>query len=102
MRRPGRLLLTRYSVRHVSFGLGLRQIIDGMFFVEAVVSYDFWQQKLKPLAERTGLTILAVIVTRMCEIYLGAPMHSWASDADINACEKLFILLDNTVISGRR
>lgn len=96
------LIFLQHIHMHISSGLGLRQIIDWMFFVESVVTDAFWQQKLKPLTDRTGLTTLAVTVTKMCEIYLGEPEHSWTSDADENACGELFILLDEYGNFGRK
>ena len=96
------LIFLQHIHMHISSGLGLRQIVDWMFFVESVVTDAFWQQKLKPLTDRTGLTTLAVTVTKMCEIFLGEPEHSWTSDADENACEELFILLDEYGNFGRK
>lgn len=96
------LIFLQHIKQHLVSGLGLRQIIDWLYYVEAVVTEEFWQQTLKPLTDRVGLTTLAITVTRMCEIYLGAPIHTWAQDADKDACNRLFILIDESGNFGRK
>lgn len=88
------VIFLQHINQHLSPGLGFRQIVDWAYYVENVVTDEFWEQKLKPLTERTGLTVLAESITRMCEIYLGAPRHSWAQKADKKTCERLFRLVD--------
>lgn len=42
------------------------------------------------ILEQTGLTNLAVIITRMCQLYLGLdPAIEWCCDADEDLCAKL-------------
>lgn len=96
------LILIQHINQHLISGLGLRQIIDWMFFVEAVVTDEFWEHTFKPLADRTGLTTLAVTVTKLCEMYLGAPKHSWAAEADVSACKELFALIEESGNFGRK
>ena len=54
------------------------------------------------MAHSIGLEKLAIVVTRMCEIYLALPTHAWCKDADEKVCKRLmdFILLSGNF--GRR
>lgn len=96
------LIFLQHINQHLISGLGLRQIIDWMFFVESVVTDEFWKQTLKPLTDKVGLTTLAITVTKMCEIYLEEPKHSWAATADEKVCRELFQLLDESGNFGRK
>lgn len=78
---------------HLRSGLGFRQIIDWLMYVNAVVTDEFWQQRLQPIAASTGVETLAKAVTRMGELFLGAPEHSWCADADEKVCKQLFDLI---------
>ena len=84
------IVFLEHIIHHLVSGLGLRQVLDWLFYVQAVVTDEFWNTKLKPAAEKTSLDALAKIVTRMGEIYLGAPERAWCSDADEEACRMLF------------
>ena len=66
------------------------------------MEYEFWKQTLKPLTDKVGLTTLAITVTKMCEIYLEEPKHSWAATADEKVCRELFQLLDESGNFGRK
>lgn len=96
------LVFLQHINQHLISGIGLRQIIDWMYFVESVVTDEFWKQTLKPLTDRVGLTNLAITVTRMCEMYLGEPEHSWAAMADKGACRDLFTLIDEAGNFGHK
>ena len=61
-------------------GVGLRQIIDWMMFVDKCLPDERWDE-FRPLAEATGFETLAVTTARMCEMYLGLPEHRWCRDA---------------------
>lgn len=86
---------------HLYSGLGFRQIIDWLMYVEAVVNDEFWEHKLRPLAAITGVEKLAITVTRMGELYLGAPEHAWCKDADESVCSQLFELINAAGNFGR-
>ncbi len=96
------LIFLEHITHHILSGLGLRQILDWMFYVEAVVDERFWSDKLKPLTDQVGLTTLAKIVTRTCEIYFHAPEHSWCKDAELDACKRLLSLVDQSGNFGRK
>ena len=57
--------------QHLSSGLGLRQIIDWMYYVENVLTDEFWNSAFKDVADKISLVKLAKIATCMCKKYLG-------------------------------
>ena len=75
------LVLLEHISQHLEHGLGLRQIIDWMMFVEKCLPDDKWEE-FETMAKGIGLKRLAVITTRMCEIYLGLSKKKWCENAD--------------------
>ena len=82
------LVLLEHISQHLENGLGLRQIIDWMMFVNKCLPDEKWPE-FQLMAIKIGLEKLAVITTRMCEIYLGLPKREWCSEANYDYCEKL-------------
>ena len=81
-------VLLEHINQHLEKGLGLRQIVDWMMFVDKCLTDEKWQA-FKVHAEKIGLEKLAISVTRMCEIYLGLPQRKWSSKANEKLCEHL-------------
>ncbi len=75
------LVLIDHVNQHIEEGIGLRQIIDWMMFVDKCLTEDQWTE-FEKMASQTGLKELAVTATRMCEMYLGLPAHEWSKSAD--------------------
>lgn len=88
------LVILEHISQHMEGGLGLRQIIDWMMFVDKCLSDEKWPA-FQELAERIGLEKLAIVTTRMCEIYLGLPQREWCAGADAALCRQLmdYVLL---------
>ena len=82
------LVLIEHINQHMEEGLGLRQIIDWMMFVDKCLPDEKWPE-FKEYARKTGLESLAIAVTRMCEMYLGLAEHKWCSLADESICSEL-------------
>lgn len=82
------LVLLEHINQHLEKGLGLRQIIDWMMFVDKCLPDEKWPA-FEKYAKAIGLDNLAVVTTRMCEIYLGLPQRAWCSGADEELCEQL-------------
>lgn len=79
---------------HLETGLGLRQIIDWMLFVDKELNDDFWNACFKEKAKELELEKLAVIVTGMCQKYLGLREDiTWCSYADEAVCDELMVLI---------
>lgn len=65
------LVLLAHINQHLGGGLGLRQVIDWLMFVEKYLDDTFWKEQFEKEAEGIGLRRLAVVVTAMCKKYLG-------------------------------
>lgn len=82
------LVLIEHVNQHLEEGIGLRQIIDWMMFVDKCLTDDKWNE-FEAMAAETGLKELAVTTTRMCEMYLGLPSHKWCMAANERMCSDL-------------
>ena len=82
------LVLLEHINQHLEHGLGLRQIIDWMMFVDRCLPDEKWQE-FQTNARETGLEVLAITTTRMCEMYLGLSRRQWCSGADETLCAEL-------------
>lgn len=82
------LVLLEHVNQHLEDGIGLRQIIDWMMFVDKCLPDEKWPEFYK-MAINIGLHKFAIIITRMCEIYLGLSERAWCADAEIELCEQL-------------
>lgn len=76
--------------QHLYNGLGLRQIIDWMMFVNYVLD-DKNIQEYMPDLYALGLDQLAIVTTKMCQKYLGLRTDNitWCNEADENLCDRL-------------
>lgn len=63
------LVLLEHVREHFLDGIGLRQIIDWLMFVNAVCTDEFWNTRLRPLAEQAELENFAMILTSACAQY---------------------------------
>ncbi len=54
-------------------GLGLRQVLDWMLFVEKYVSDEYYDEELSVVLKTAGLDTFARVVTLSCQKYLGLP-----------------------------
>ncbi len=82
------LVLLEHISQHLEHGLGLRQIIDWMMFVDRCLPDAQWPE-FKTMAKNIGLKKLAVVTTRMCEIYLGLKARNWSKDAEESVCKSM-------------
>lgn len=61
--------------QHLYNGLGLRHIIDWMMFVNHTLD-DEHMKEFMPDLRKCGLDRLAIVVTKMCQKYLGLPQEN--------------------------
>ena len=64
------LVLLFHINQHLRTGLGLRQIIDWMMYMDKLPE-DIWVSEVLPVLRKTGMEKLAYTVTAMCQKYLG-------------------------------
>ena len=87
------LVLLVHINQHMETGLGLRQIIDWMLFVDKCLDDDAWNGGFGADAEKIGLKSLAVTVTRMCQMYLGLREDiTWCRGAEADLCDEVMLL----------
>ena len=97
------LVLLDHLRHHLKDGLGLRQVLDWMMYVNRELDDEFWEKEFGPVAKEKGLDTLAVTVTRMCQIRLGLPETvTWCSDANEELCEELLANLFSSGNFGRK
>lgn len=65
-----------------------------MMYVDKCLPDEKWPA-FRELAQNIGLEKLAVVTTRMCEIYLGISHRDWCSSADDLLCDNLIEYLLN-------
>ena len=90
------LVLLEHISQHLEHGLGLRQIIDWMMFIDKCLPDEKWPV-FEPMVARIGLKNLAIVAARMCEIYLGLPERHWYAGANETLCNQL---MDYVLDSG--
>ena len=84
----GLVLLTHIN-QHLEEGLGLRQILDWIMYVNHSLSDQEWPS-FKEKADQLGLTTIAKVVAKLGQMYLGLNSQlTWCSDAADKAVYKL-------------
>ena len=92
------LVLLAHMRDHLRSGLGLRQVIDWMMYVNGELDDAFWEDEFRDAAACVGLDTLAKTATRMCQIYFGlSEQITWCTDTDAVLCRRLLELL---LVSG--
>ncbi len=81
------LVLLEHMDQHMEGGIGLRQVVDWMMFVDKCLPDNRWNE-FEIYADQIGLKKLAIVTTRMCELYLGLPRREWSSQANETLCEQ--------------
>lgn len=89
------LVLLEHVAHHLEGGLGLRQIIDWVAYVKCCLSDTQWHGEFAAAATACGLDTLAIVLTRMGQLFLGLPTAhiTWCADADEVLCEQLMDLV---------
>jgi len=97
------LVLLDHMRMHLQSGLGLRQIIDWMMYVNKELSDEYWNKEFSHVVREKGLERFAKVATKMCQKYLGLPDSiTWCNDADEVLCDKLFDMLFESGNFGRK
>ena len=100
---PNGLVLLEHICQHLETGIGLRQIIDWMMYVNAKLHDEIWYDQFEAACENIGLRKLAMTVTKMCQLYLGLdPDITWCDEIDEGLCESLMGLIIESGNFGRK
>lgn len=97
------LVLLDHIRHHLFGGLGLRQIIDFMMFVNSEPMGDRFEKEFLPLFNSAGLGTLAKVITKMCKKYFGLPIKAaWCDEQDDRTCDELLETVFNSGNFGRK
>ena len=97
------LVLLEHLRFHLVSGLGIRQVIDWMMYVDKVLNDEFWYMSFKKMVVDVGLDTLAITMTRMCQIYLGLNESiTWCKTADEKLCRRLMDIVLSSGNFGRK
>ncbi len=97
------LVLLDLMRNHLQTGLVLRQVIDWMMYVYRELSDEFWTTEFALVVRSLGLEKFAIVITRMCQLYLGLPETiTWCKDADVEICRNLLNVLFCSGNFGRK
>ncbi|MBO4433394.1 MAG: nucleotidyltransferase family protein [Clostridia bacterium] len=97
------LILLDHIRHHLYGGLGIRQIIDWMMFLNANLDDTGCIEDLLELAKSVNLLKLCKVLTKMCVKYFGLPnKYPWCSDADDETAEELLNTVLNSGNFGRK
>lgn len=84
------LVLLQHINQHLEVGVGLRQIIDWMYYTYCYLDDEKWNAYFSKLADNLGLGTLAITVTKICKVYFGMNKHiTWCDMADDSLCREL-------------
>lgn len=90
--KNGLILLWHIAHHLKGTGLGFRQFIDWMMFVQKELDDLSWEMHFKTLAKEAGLEKLAITVTFMCKKWLGLSREiSWCNSADEDVADQILI-----------
>lgn len=88
------IVLIRHICQHLKSGLGLRQVIDFIMYVDKVLDDKFWNESFGAVARELGFETVSKVVARIGQLYLGLDNSiEWCKDADTSLCSELFELV---------
>ena len=88
------LVLLQHINQHLETGIGLRQIIDWIYFVNSYLNDINWITHFESNAKRVGLDTLAITITKMCKDYLGLnDSITWCDMAEKALSDELLVYI---------
>lgn len=89
------LVFIEHIWHHIRTGIGLRQILDFIMFVDKTIDDEFWNDSFKEAAEIFGYVPLCKVIARVGQLYFGLDESiEWCKDIDDNlACEFLELVI---------
>ena len=96
------LVLIEHMRHHLLSGLGLRQVLDWLFFVENCMDDKLWCE-FESLARECGLLEVTLAMTALCKRYLGLKRDVlWADSVDIDLVNELMQYVFSQGNMGRK
>jgi len=90
------MALLLHMERHIAENkLDLRRLCDWAMFVSRKTTNEMWKSEIEPALIRCGLNKFAMLVTKICVIYLGLDIEHcrWAEAANDRLCGKLLAII---------
>lgn len=88
------MVLLAHVASHLRSGLGLRQVIDWMMYVDKILGDEMWNGEFRAAAASCGLETLALTMTKTCRMFLGLPDRiTWCDAADEQLAADLMVSL---------
>ena len=92
------IVLLDHLRHHLREGVGLRQLIDWMMYVDRELDDEFWRESFCAAARQEHMEILAKAAARLCQRHLGLrDTIGWCADVSDELCD---FLLENVLSSG--
>lgn len=92
------VVLLDHLRHHLREGVGLRQLIDWMMYVDRELDDEFWADRFCAIAGKEHMEVLARAAARLCQRYLGLrDTIGWCADV---SDELVDFLLENVLSSG--
>lgn len=97
------LVLLEHIHHHLPGNLGLRQLMDFLFYADRVLTDAYWEKIFCPIAKEIGLDTLARTVVMIGKLYFGTgkELH-WCENADPELCSFLLETLFSQGNMGRK
>lgn len=97
------LVLLEHIHHHLPGNLGLRQLMDFLFYADRVLTDAYWEKTFFPIAKEIGLDTLARTVVMIGKLYFGTgkELH-WCENADPELCSFLLETLFSQGNMGRK
>lgn len=92
------LVILEHANHHMIAGIGLRQMLDWMVFVDKVLDDACWAESFQPVLKTIGLEKYAMTIARMGQLYLGLRTDNrlWCQQVDEQICAQLLaFIMDN-------
>ena len=97
------LIILDHIRHHIYGGLGIRQIIDFMMFVNSEPDDVKFEKEILPLFEKAGLKTLAQVIIKTCKKYFHLPVNAaWCETADDKTCDELLATVFASGNFGRK
>ena len=97
------IVLLAHISQHMETGLGFRQLIDWIMYVNCELHDDAWPS-FKEITDKLGLTKLAMVATRTGQLYLGLSEEkiTWCREVDELLCQGMLNYLFECGNFGRK
>lgn len=85
----GLILLLHMQHHMLDKGIGLRHLCDWACFLQRTIDEPFWKTRFLPFLKEIGLLTYAIVMSKVCSIYLHTPCPDWAFDAEEETCSAI-------------